>query len=137
MSPSSAAEQVLAAILSCAEDAIVGIGLDGSVQLWSRGAEQLYGYTAAEVRGHSLTHLVPLYEVPVFGEMLETARRGTLRERENVERLHKGGARLSVTVKRAPLRNERGELIGVLETGRRVCSTAKEMAADTQLRLLV
>jgi diguanylate cyclase (GGDEF)-like protein/PAS domain S-box-containing protein len=136
MSTSSEAEQVLAAILCSAEDAIVGIALDGSIGLWSKGAEQLYGYSASEVRGHSAAHLVPLYEVPALEDMLLAARRGSLGASESVERLHKDGSRLSVTVKRAPLRNEHGEVTGILETGRRAGRTTKEMAADRHLRLL-
>jgi PAS domain S-box-containing protein len=48
-------EQVLAALLETAGDAILGIALDGSIFLWSQGAEHLYGYTTAELAGRSLT----------------------------------------------------------------------------------
>lgn len=136
MSTSSRAEQVLAAILEASEDAIVGIALDGLIEMWSRGAELLYGYTTAEVRGQSITYLVPLYEVPALEEMLKAVRGGALRRSETVERLHKQGSRISVAVSRTALTNERGEITGILESGRRLFRTAKEMAADTQLRLL-
>jgi diguanylate cyclase (GGDEF)-like protein/PAS domain S-box-containing protein len=136
MSTSSEAEKVLAAVLETSEDAIVGVRLDGSIELWSRGAQQLYGHTASEVQGHSLGHLMPLYEIPAFEQMLVDARRGGLRVRETVERLHKDGSKLSLAVRRAALRNEQGEITGILESSRRVSRTPKEMAGDTQLRLL-
>ena len=60
MLPRPRTEQVLKAILESSEDAIVGIALDGSIELWSRGAERLYGYTASEVTGHSLMSLLPV-----------------------------------------------------------------------------
>ena len=47
-------EQMLAAIMEASEDAIVGIALDGSIELWSRGAERLYGYSSAEMTGRRL-----------------------------------------------------------------------------------
>jgi len=50
-------EQVLAALLETAGDAILGIALDGSIFLWSQGAEHLYGYTTAELAGQWLTAL--------------------------------------------------------------------------------
>jgi diguanylate cyclase (GGDEF)-like protein/PAS domain S-box-containing protein len=131
------AEQVLAAILDSSMDAIVGIALDGSVELWSRGAEQLYGYTALEAKGHSISHLIPLYELPALDEMLLAARTGRLKSCDTVERLNKLGSKLSVAVSRAALKDEHGEVMGVLETGRRISRTAKETTTDTQLRLLV
>lgn len=129
-------ESVVAGILEAAEDAILGIALDGSIHLWSRGAEQLYGHTEVEVRGQSIAHLTPLYEVPALEQMLAAAKRGAFRACESVERLHKDGSKLTLSVKRALLRNAAGEITGVLEVGRKLCRTAKEMAADTHLRLL-
>jgi diguanylate cyclase (GGDEF)-like protein/PAS domain S-box-containing protein len=136
MSFSPDAEGVLAAVLEAAEDAIVGISLDSSIQLWSRGAEQLYGHTAAEVIGHSIAHLTPLYEIPALEQMLENAERGVFQKSDRIERLHKDASKLSVSVRRALLRDARGEITGILETARRVYRSAKEMAADVQLRLL-
>lgn len=136
MATSSQRERVLSAILEASEDAIVGIALDGSIEMWSRGAELLYGYTAAEVLGHSFTHVVPLYEVAAIDEMLQAARGGVFPRSETVERLHKQGSKVSVAVRRAPLTNEQGEVRGILECGRRLFRTVKELAADTQLRLL-
>jgi len=131
-----AAEAVLAAVLESAEDAILGIALDGSITLWSRGAEQLYGHTAAEVQGHSVAHLMPLYEVPALNAMLEAARRGAFQCCETVERLHKDGSKLVLAVKRSALLNAKGEITGIVEAGHKIRRGAKEMAADTQLRLL-
>jgi diguanylate cyclase (GGDEF)-like protein/PAS domain S-box-containing protein len=136
MSTSPDAESVLGAILDSAEDAIIAIALDGSIELWSRGAEQLYGHTSAEVTGHSIAHLTPLYEVPSLERMLVDVQRGVLQKCDTVERLHKEGSKLRLTVRRVPLRNPQGKVVGILETGRRVFRSPKEMAADTQLRLL-
>lgn len=131
-----AGESVLAAILETAEDAIIGIALDGSIVLWSRGAQQVYGHSEAEVRGQSIAHLTPLYEIPALDEMLSAARRGLFSGHGCVERLHKDGFKLSLAVSRAPLRNARGEITGILEAGHKVHRPVREMAADTQLRLL-
>lgn len=136
MSTPPEAAPVLAAILEAADDAIVGIALDGSITLWSSGAQQLYGHAAADVQGYSLSHLMPLYETPALAELLSAARRGSFLPCENVERLHKDGSKLTLAVKRAALRNGSGEITGILEVGHKTCRSAKEMAADTQLRLL-
>lgn len=129
-------EQLLSAILESSEDAVLAINLDGSIEIWSPGAERLYGYSALEVKGHSLTHLMPLYEVAVLKQLLAQASRGVLPGRETVERLHKNGSRMRIEIRQAALRDDAGRIVGVLESGRRVSRTIKEMAADTQLRLL-
>lgn len=136
MPASSRAEQVLNAILEASEDAIIGIALDGSIAMWSRGAERLYGYAATEVQGHSITHFVPLYEIPVLDDMLQAARGGVLNSWEIVERLTKQGRKISVSVRRAMLTGERGEVTGILESGRKLPRTPADTAGDQQLRLL-
>ena len=128
--------KVLAAILESSEDAIVGFALDGRIELWSRGAEELYGYAANEVTGHFLTSLMPLYEVAALEETLSAARTGTFITSENVERIQKQGLKLNIAVRRAVLRDDLGEVSGILECGRRQGRTGKDLAADSELRLL-
>lgn len=130
-------EQLLAAILQSSEDAIIGISLDGSIEIWSRGAERLYGYTASEVAGNSIMTLLPIYEVPAFEAVLGAARTGALPGSEKVERLHKFGAKITVAVRHTIIRDERGTATSILESGRAVCTLIEDKTPETQLRLLV
>jgi diguanylate cyclase (GGDEF)-like protein/PAS domain S-box-containing protein len=137
MLPSPRCEQVLAAILESAEEAIIGIALNGSIELWSRGAERLYGYTAGEVTGLSLVSLLPIYEGPSLQAVLEAAREGKMTDSETVERLHKLGSKLSVGVRRMAIRDARGVITGILEVGRATRQKTQDTPSETQLRLLV
>jgi PAS domain-containing protein len=49
----------LASIVEFSDDAIVGKSLDGVIQSWNKGAERLFGYSAEEVIGKSITILIP------------------------------------------------------------------------------
>ena len=48
----------LSAIVEWSSDAILGVGLDGKITAWNRGAEQLYGYAADEMIGAKVHRLV-------------------------------------------------------------------------------
>ena len=46
-------------IVALSEDAIISVGLDQRIRLFNQGAEVIFGYTEAEVRGLALDVLVP------------------------------------------------------------------------------
>lgn len=72
----------LEAIISNSEDAILSMTLDGVVTTWNAAAERLYGYTAAEMNGHSLFRVIPPELRDQETGILERLKRG-----ERIERL--------------------------------------------------
>ncbi|HXN53842.1 MAG TPA: sensor domain-containing diguanylate cyclase [Candidatus Acidoferrum sp.] len=137
MPPSLRPEHLLAAILSSTEDGLLSFSLNGTIQSWSRGAERLYGYAAAEITGRPVTILLPIYEVPTCEEFLRTAKDGTFHCCEKTERLRKDGSRIRVALKRAAVRDESGAVAGIVETASADGLHAQSPAAEGQLRSLV
>ena len=66
----------LAAIVDSSDDAIVSKTLEGIITSWNRGAEQLFGYTAAEAVGQSILLIVPPDRHDEEREVLARIRRG-------------------------------------------------------------
>jgi two-component system, chemotaxis family, CheB/CheR fusion protein len=129
-------EQLLAAILQSFEDAIIGISLAGSIELWSRGAERLYGYTSKEMTGQLMMTLISIYELPAFQAVLGAARNGKMLESESQERLNRFGVKITVAVRRTVMRDELGAPTGILESGRASCKLSDNKTSETQLRML-
>jgi diguanylate cyclase (GGDEF)-like protein/PAS domain S-box-containing protein len=131
------AEHLLAAILSSTEDGLLSFALDGTIRTWSRGAERLYGYGEAEMTGQPLARLLPTQEAPRYEGLVSAAIKGEFPQCETSERLRKEGSLVRVAVSRVPIRNEQGDITGILESGREVSRESSEALGETHLRLLV
>lgn len=130
-------EQLLAALLESAEEAILSVALDGTVQNWSRGAERLYGYTAEEIIGQPMARLLPLYEVPAMDALLVSPYHTKLVPRVTTERLHKNGTILCVEVRRTALFDETGMITGILEAAEVMSRLGGSTPEAAQFRLLM
>ena len=51
--------QIAQALLASGSDAIVATDRDGIIRHWNKGAERIFGHTAAEAVGQSLDLIVP------------------------------------------------------------------------------
>jgi diguanylate cyclase (GGDEF)-like protein/PAS domain S-box-containing protein len=130
-------EQLLAALMESAEDAILSFALDGTIESWSRGAEQLYGYNAEEMIGQPMARLLPLYEVPVLEALLIAPDYTKINPRVIVERLQKNGTRLCVEVNRTTLLDEAGATAGILESAKVMSRLGGSTPEATQFHLLM
>jgi len=110
----------LAAIVESSEDAIVGESLDGIVTSWNRGAERLFGYSAAEIIGTPIVRLIPAGHIDDTKHILERIRNGEIVEHHQTERLTKDGRSLPVSLTVSPIRGEDGNVVGASKIARDV-----------------
>jgi len=102
----------LASIVESCQEAIVGKTLDGTIVSWNSGAEGLYGYTAAEMIGRSITVLVPPTRPHDLPEIYQRVRMGERIERYETVRVRKGGALVEVALTVSPVKDAQGNVIG-------------------------
>ena len=102
----------LAAIVESSDDAILSKSLDGVITTWNRSAERLYGYTAAEAIGQSMTFVVPPEHHQELHDLLQRIGRGERVEHHESVRLCKDGRRVDVSVTLSPLKDGHGEIAG-------------------------
>ena len=65
-----------AAIIELSDDAILSKDLEGVIISWNRAAQRLFGYTAEEVVGRSVTMIIPTDRRDEEPMILERVRRG-------------------------------------------------------------
>ena len=93
----------LAAIVESTEDAIVSMSLEGIAITWNHGAEKLYGYTAEEMIGRSVSVLIPSDRQQEYRELMARVK---LKERiANFEavRQRKDGTLIEVSTSITPI----------------------------------
>ena len=108
----------LAAIVESSEDAIVSKDLNGIITSWNQGAEQLFGYTADEAIGKSITILIPPDRLGEEDLVLARIRRGDRVEHFDTIRWRKDGTLVDVSLTISPIRDATGAVIGASKIAR-------------------
>jgi PAS domain S-box-containing protein len=122
---------VLAAIVESSDDAIVGKDLNGTIMTWNAGAERVFGYKAEEVTGLPITILIPPERLDEEAHILATLRRGERIDHFETERVRKDGRRIHISLSASPIRNARGEVVGVAKIARDI-TARKQLEVERQ-----
>ena len=101
----------LASIVESADDAVIGTTLDGYVRYWNKGAENLYGYTSAEMEFAPFAVLVPPILENEAPTLMNRIRNGEHIKHYETTRIRKDGRLINVSVTVSPVRNHDGEII--------------------------
>jgi PAS domain S-box-containing protein len=124
----------LAAIIDSANDGIIGTDLNGLVTSWNRAAEAIFGFTAAEAMGKSLTDLViPDDRQEEEHRLMARARDGLPTAHFETMRRDKGGRLINVSVTVSPVWDPSGRVVGASKTVRDI--TARKAAEAKILEL--
>ena len=104
--------QQQAQIIDQIHDAVIGIGLDGRITRWNRGASRLFGYQADEIVGQSCSILTEPGERSVFRDMLASCDADGSDCEASVRK--KSGATFHVHGSFSPLLDSRSQAIGLI-----------------------
>ncbi len=115
----------LAAIVTYSSDAIIATTLDGTITSWNAAAQRIFGYTASEAVGMSVLMLSPEDKTDEIPLMLEGIARGEAVDHFETTRVTRDGTRKVVSLSVAPLKNERGDIVGAAIIARDVSERRK------------
>jgi two-component system cell cycle sensor histidine kinase/response regulator CckA len=124
----------VASLVESCDDAIIGTTLDGTVVSWNAGAERLFGYTAAEMVGHSGAVLVPVYRPEDLSEILERLKQGGPVESCDTAWLRKDGRPVHVLLAVSPIKDANGRVIGASIVAHDI--TRRRLEEDERLALI-
>jgi len=117
--PKAEAESaLLAAIVSSSDDAIASKTLEGIVTSWNHGAERLFGYSAAEIIGKSITVIIPQERLSEEKEIIARVVRGERVDHFETVRQRKDGRLVDISLTVSPVRNKEGRIIGASKVAR-------------------
>jgi PAS domain S-box-containing protein len=127
------AAQHYAAIVESSADAILSKDLNGVIMSWNRGAELLFGYTAEEAVGKSVTILIPADRHDEEPKILERVRRGESVDHYETIRQRKDGSLIDISLTVSPIKNERGEIIAASKIARDITESKRAQARQELL----
>jgi PAS domain S-box-containing protein len=108
----------LASIVQSSDDAIISIGLDGTVTTWNRGAERLYGYAAEEIMGKSILLIIPPNRRDEESGILTRIERGKRVDHYDTIRTRRDGSPVHVSLTVSPVNDNAGRIVGASKIAR-------------------
>jgi PAS domain S-box-containing protein len=129
---SAGASQRLAAIVESSDDAILSKDLNGIIMSWNRGAERMFGYSAAEVIGQSIAIIIPPERLFEEDQVLARIRAGQPVEMETVRR-RKDGTSIDISLKVSPVKNDDGHIVGASKIARDITARRRSEAERVDL----
>jgi PAS domain S-box-containing protein len=133
-SKADATAELLAAIVDSSEDAIIATTPEGIITSWNRGAEQMYGYRAAEAIGQHITLVIPPERHAEEEDVMAHVRRGERIDHYETVRQAKDGRKLDIFLNVSPIKDAQGRIIGASKVA---CDITLRKRADEERERLV
>ncbi len=115
----------LATIVESSSDAILSKSLDGVVTSWNKGAEMIFGFTAKEITGQSISCLFPKALVQEEQQLANRIKNGESIRHFETQRLTKSGELIDLSVNLSPIKNAKGDIVGIAKIARDITEKKK------------
>ncbi|MFA6338697.1 MAG: PAS domain-containing sensor histidine kinase [Candidatus Paceibacterota bacterium] len=127
----------LAAIVEESHDAIIGETLEGIITSWNGGATKMFGYSAEEAIGKSISILIPLEMKDEALLLLNKVAAGEVIADHDSVRSRKDGTKINVAISVSPVHTKDGVIIGASVVERDITLRKKSEESMRQIQLIV
>jgi PAS domain S-box-containing protein len=127
---------LLGAIVDSSDDAIISKDLEGMITSWNQGAQRLFGYTAEETIGKSVSLLIPPDRKEEEPGILERLKRGERVDHFETLRRTRDGKLLDISLTISPVKDAQGNIIGASKIARDITERklTEEALRESQTR---
>ncbi len=123
----------LAAIVDSSDDAIFSRSTQGIILSWNPGAEKLFGYTAAEAIGQSLSIITSPDQAQEVARIMQMVLNEETVHNLETKRKRKDGTFIQVSVSVAPMRDTLGKITGLSNIIRDI---SQQKAAEEKAKMM-
>lgn len=120
-------------IVNYSHDAILSKTLGGIITSWNKGAENIFGYTAADIIGKHIATIIPTYYWSQEYEIMEKIRAGLVIDHYETQRIKKDGTLIQVSLTISPLKDAAGNITGASKIVRDISKQKKAEQEITRL----
>ena len=117
--------------MSSCDDAIIGKDLNGTITSWNHSAERIFGYTAEEAIGQSISLIVPSERLQEEEDVLARIRAGQSVDHYETIRRTKNGRLVQIALTVSPIKASDGTVIGESKIARDV-TAARQLERDAR-----
>ena len=118
----------LAAIIESSDDAIISKDLNGVIRTFNPAAERMFGWTASEAIGQSITILIPPERLEEESMIIGRIRKGERVDHYETVRITRDGRRLDLSLTISPIRDAEGRVIAASKIARDVTDRKRQAA---------
>lgn len=111
---------MLAAIVTSSNDAIIGEALDGTIESWNPAAERIFGWSAQDALGRNINLILPASRQGEQDEMRDAVLAGRSVERFESVRTRKDNSNVEVSITVSPILDGEGKVCGLSKIARDV-----------------
>ncbi|CAN5333423.1 hypothetical protein BH09BAC3_BH09BAC3_29230 [soil metagenome] len=115
-------------IIETSDLAVKAETLDGVITSWNHGAETIYGYKDSEIVGRNISLIVGREHRDEMNQLMKKIGSGEIVPRYETKRVRKDGVIIEVWLSLSPIKNEKGEIIGIATLSRDI--TASNAASN-------
>lgn len=104
--------EILSAIISSSDDAIISKTLAGVITSWNPAAEKMFGFTEKEAIGNNITMVIPTELLSEEADIIFRIKKGEKIDHFETMRQRKDGKYFPVAVTISPIKNSDGIVVG-------------------------